>query len=104
MMVGQMDFFVATAEDAVHIIPKDVLRLFERTSLQVNKAGYARYSSDAILHRIRWHMQIERGQRDFKCNNNWTAPLARWFLERHPELEGFFELRESPHQGEKAND
>ena len=55
---------------------------------------FARYSADAILHRCRWHWQVERGDRGFKINNNWSAPLARWFLKIHPEAAGFFELRE----------
>jgi hypothetical protein len=38
-------------------------------------------------------MHIERGLREFKCNDHWTAPLARWFMKRHPQLEDFFELR-----------
>lgn len=75
-------------------IPIAVCDKFEELALIIAENGYKRYSSDAILHRIRWHMQIERGDRAFKANNNWTAPLARWFLAKHPELPKFFELRE----------
>jgi len=74
-------------------IPADVLALFDKLALHLVAQGYARYSADAILHRIRWHFQIERGVRDFKCNDHWTARLSRWFMERHPELDGFFETR-----------
>ncbi|MGY3278164.1 hypothetical protein [Bradyrhizobium sp. S3.7.6] len=74
-------------------IPTSVAELFEELAIKVAAAGYDRYSSDAILHRIRWHMKIERGDREFKCNDHWTAPLARWFLARHPNMAGFFELR-----------
>jgi hypothetical protein len=39
-------------------------------------------------------MHIAHGNREFKLNNNWTAPFARWFTRRHPELpQGFFETR-----------
>lgn len=75
-------------------VPVDVCIMFERLALDVAEAGFAHYSADAILHRIRWHHQIERGNRGFKANNNWTAPLARWFLKRNPHLPKFFELRE----------
>lgn len=61
--------------------------------------AFKRYSADAILHRIRWHFTIERRDRAFKCNNNWTAPLARWWLERHPEHSEFFETRERMQEG-----
>lgn len=73
--------------------PLDVQEVYERLALQVIAAGYKRYSSDAILHRVRWHYQIEQGQRDFKCNDHWTAWLSRWFMQRHPEYDRFFETR-----------
>lgn len=75
-------------------IPIEVCDAFERIALEVKAMGYRRYSSDAILHRLRWHFRIERGDREFKCNDHFTAPLARWFLSRHPEMKGFFETRE----------
>lgn len=82
--------------DAPEGIPSEVATLFEKLALGVSKAGHARYSADAILHRIRWHFQIEKGDREFKCNDHWTAPLSRWFLARHPNLAAtkFFETRE----------
>lgn len=81
-------------------IPADVREMFERLAAEVRNRGFKRYSADAILHRIRWHMHIEKGNREFKCNDHWTAPLARWWLARHPEADGFFETRASP-QGER---
>ncbi|WP_156433922.1 hypothetical protein [Bradyrhizobium retamae] len=75
-------------------VPVEVCHSFEKLALEVRANGFARYSADAILHRVRWHMHVERGNRAFKANNNWTAPLARWFLKLHPEVAGFFELRE----------
>lgn len=74
-------------------VPLDVCVLFEKLALRVAKAGFDHYSSDAILHAIRWEEHIEKGNREFKCNDHWTAPLARWFLANHPELPKFFELR-----------
>jgi hypothetical protein len=78
-------------------IPEEIRQLFERFAVDVARMGFTTYSADAILHRIRWHQHIERGNRDFKCNNNYTAPLARWFLAEHPELPNFFETRTSKH-------
>lgn len=75
-------------------IPIPICDAFERIALEVKAMGYRRYSADAILHRIRWHYQIEKGDHAFKCNDHFTAPLARWFMTRHPELPKFFELRE----------
>lgn len=74
-------------------VPDDICDLFEDLALEVAGRGFKRYSADAILHRMRWHFHIEKGDREFRCNDHWTAPLARWFLERHPEHKKFFELR-----------
>lgn len=75
-------------------IPADVCLKFESLALELFGLGFKRYSADAILHRIRWHWQVERGDRGFKVNDHFTAPLARWFLARNPKAAGFFELRE----------
>jgi hypothetical protein len=74
-------------------IPPEVFSLFEQLTFEVIQRGFAHYSSDAILHRIRWHFHIEKDDLDFKCNNNWTADLSRWFMQTHPEHDGFFEIR-----------
>lgn len=78
-------------------IPGCIFTLFERFALNVINVGRKRYSADAILHRIRWHYQIERGDDSFKCNNDWTSELSRWFMEKHPEHLGFFETRTRRH-------
>lgn len=81
------------------VIPAEVCLKFEELALGVAAQGWKRYSADAILHRIRWHHHVERGDRAFKANDHWTAPLARWFLTRHPEMPDFFELRERVDDG-----
>ena len=77
----------------ISAIPDAVVHLFEHLTFKAIDAGRKHYSADFILHRIRWHHQIERGEESFKCNNDWTAHLARWFMAVHPEHGGFFELR-----------
>jgi hypothetical protein len=74
-------------------VPEFVRTMFERIALDVAAKGRKRYSADAIGHHLRWMMHYDRGDWDFKFNDHWTAPLARWFMERHPELPDFFELR-----------
>lgn len=75
-------------------IPADVCRQFETLAHDLVDRGFARYSADAILHRIRWEAHVERGDRAFRVNNNWAAPLARWFIARNAWAKKFFELRE----------
>jgi hypothetical protein len=78
-----------------HGIPTDVRDLFEELALSVKRSGINHYSARAILHRIRWHYQIDRGVQDFKINNNISARLARWLMAKHPVLlKDFFETRE----------
>lgn len=75
-------------------VPDDVRTQFLDLARMLKARGYDKHSADAILHRIRWIGSIERGNREFKCNNNWTAALARWAMEIDPTLRGLFELRE----------
>lgn len=83
-------------------VPIEVCDKFEEIALMLNREHhFKRYSARAILHRIRWHFQIDRGRRGFKCNNNWTAGMARWFMNKHPELNKFFELREQTGKNEE---
>lgn len=77
-------------------IPPHVVFMFEQLSLSLVKLGFKHYSARAILHRIRWHYHVDKGDKDFKCNNNWTPRMARWFMDKHPELGDFFETRSSP--------
>jgi hypothetical protein len=77
------------------LIPMHVAQMFEDLAFTVWEAGHDHYSARAILHQIRWHHQVVRGNREFKCNNNWTPALSRWFMQKYPEMNGFFELRQT---------
>lgn len=75
-------------------VPVEVCRLFEKLAHELIDNGFERFSADAILHKIRWEMRVDRGDRAFKINNDHAAPLARWFIARNPSAKTFFELRE----------
>lgn len=67
---------------------------FIELAVEAKRAGFKRYSADAIVHRLRWHFDVEmRLEGGFKWNDHFTSRLARRAMERVPELEGFFELR-----------
>lgn len=85
-------------------VPPDVCALFEKLTLELINAGWAHYSARAILHRIRWHFHVEKGDRNFKANNNWTPAMARWFMEVYPSSRGFFRIRMLRTQGSPAHD
>lgn len=74
----------------------EVWRLYCKYALELISRGWSHYSSDAVVHRIRWHHAIETTDRDFKINDHYTAPFARMFHRAYPEHAGFFRLRERP--------
>lgn len=74
-------------------VPPEVAELFEKFTFQLIAGGRAHYSARAILHRIRWHFHVEKGNREFKCNDHWTPSLARWFMAKYPQYDDFFEIR-----------
>jgi len=74
-------------------IPIEVCDKFLQLAHQAKAAHLRSYSADAVLHQIRWFFRVERSNSSFKCNNNWTAPLARWAMSTQPELKGFFRTR-----------
>lgn len=71
-----------------------VWRLFVRFTHELIRAGREHYSSDAVIHRIRWYTVVETHGDEFKVNNNFSAVFARWFHEAYPEHAGFFRTRE----------
>jgi len=76
---------------AVH---PELLEEFCAIALRLRMAGREHYSADAILHHIRTSCDIDgRDSEPYRCNNNYTALLARRAMERHAELRGFFETR-----------
>ncbi len=74
-------------------VPIDVAMSFLRLANNVWRAGLRRTSADFILHGLRWEEQIEKENRDFKLNNNWTSQLARWYQANNPERATLFETR-----------
>lgn len=65
----------------------EVWDLFVRFAFEARRAGHARFSSDAVVHRIRWENSVRpRGTQpgppadSVKMSNNWTPYYARKFL------------------------
>lgn len=79
---------------AFHRENPHVWELFQRFALDAIRSGRRHYSARAIVHRIRWHYEVETARTDdFKINNNHSPYYARLFAERHPEHARFFEYR-----------
>jgi hypothetical protein len=74
----------------------ELYEAFRRFARQARDSGLKRYSADAILHRIRWHEIVEKGNGEYAVNNDWAAPLARKLMAEFPgEFGGFFETRKT---------
>ena len=71
-----------------------VYEYFKRFAFEAIAAGQKEFSSDAILHRIRWFVTIEQSPyEDYKINNNYSSRYARKFIEDFPQHAGFFKTR-----------
>jgi hypothetical protein len=71
-------------------------RLFQRFTLELIERSFAHYSSDAVLHRVRWETAVSAADNSgFKVNNDLTPLYARTFHETYPAHDGFFRTRVS---------
>ncbi len=73
-----------------------VFELFVKYAIQLRKTGRRHYSAQAIIERIRWHVEVETMGDEFKMNNNYGGCYARLLVVTHPEFDGFFQFRVTP--------
>ena len=69
----------------------EVLRDLALAEMKVNrkrKLGIA-----ALWERMRWHMDLETKNTDFKLPNNHRSRYARLLMKQEPELSTFFTIR-----------
>ena len=69
---------------------------FEEFTFDRIKKGYKNYSVYSIMERIRWDLSNIGGDgiTEFKLNNNIRPFYARRFMNKYPEHNGFFRVRE----------
>lgn len=71
-----------------------VFTLFVQFAEELIGSGRKRGSAHAVMHRIRWHHDVDAGDEDeFKINNNYAAWYSRLFEYKHPQHKGFFKRR-----------
>lgn len=73
----------------------EVYRLFCSLVDQLIRSGKQRYSSDSVLHRIRWEYAVNPGREfdGFKINNDFSSRYARKYAGDWPDRIEFFETR-----------
>lgn len=96
--MGQLGLFEPSIQDRFedfHRKNPEVYAYLVKLCYELRSKGWKRYAIGALWERLRWHFQIdiERGD-DFKLNDHFRSRYARKIIQDHPDLEGFFELRE----------
>ena len=88
------DDITARAREFIHENP-NVWRGFVAFTFDAIRAGYSKFSSDLVVHRLVWEtrMTVTRGNEPFKINGHFTAIFARWFHLAYPQHAGIFETR-----------
>lgn len=71
-----------------------VLDEFCRRAFVLKQAGYWCIRGKRIVEEMRDDYKAQTTGDKYKLNNSFTSRLARAAVERHPELDGFFEFRE----------
>jgi hypothetical protein len=71
---------------------RGVWEAFEKYALEAATVR-EHYSAKSIIERVRWHCEITQ-RCEFKCNNNFTAYLARLFVAKYPQHGELFTFRE----------
>ena len=79
-----------------HARNPQVYAQLERMALTVWALGRRRIGIATLVENLRWNywMVTDDPTSDFRLNNNHRAYYARLLMERNPEWEGLFELRE----------
>ena len=71
-----------------------VYRRFCYVARKAKQGGMKRWSARGVIHVLRWKSTIQDSDPTFKINNNISPMLARQAMQDHPELKGFFEVRD----------
>lgn len=56
-------------------------------------AMHRRFGMKALCEHVRWHMEVENGDAEFKLNNNYTSAFTRILIEQHPEVAPYVKTR-----------
>lgn len=67
---------------------------FKQVAFDAMKLGFTNYGANGIFEIIRWK-RAERGDGEFKINNNYAPLFARLFANEFPQHADFFRFRRS---------
>jgi len=91
----QFDQSIQERFEVFHAAHPEVYDYLLTLCFDLRRRGFRRYGIRSLWERARWHFQVERDLgEDFKLNDHLHSRYARRLMAEHPELDGFFELRE----------
>lgn len=67
---------------------------FKAVAFDAIRMGFKSYGANGIFEIIRWK-RAERGEGEFKINNNYAPLFARLFANEYPQYSSFFKFRKS---------
>lgn len=70
---------------------------FKQVAFDALNMGFEHYGANGIFEIIRWK-RAERGEGEFKINNNYAPLFARLFVNEYPQYSKFFRFRASRFQ------
>jgi hypothetical protein len=89
--------------EAFHKNNPHIYQLIVDRCRELIAGGVHQYSIECIINRIRWDYDIgvHTDKSGFNFNNNYKSFYARKIMWDHPDLDGFFEIRNSTFSLEK---
>ena len=72
-----------------------IWELFAEYAKKIQQAGHKKYSAKAIMERVRWHYDEQKGPAvdGFIINNSFTSYYARLLVVADPSFKDFFDFR-----------
>lgn len=71
-----------------------IIDVFLKFARRARNSGHKRFGMQAIVERVRWETNVElQAVDEFKINNDFAAPMARYLVKLDPALDGLFEFR-----------
>lgn len=80
--------------ESFHKLNPHVYNALRALALQMQGEGVREYGIKGLFEILRWQFSLQTRGEPFRLSNDFTSRYARLLVEKNPELDGFFELRE----------
>lgn len=93
----QATLFISKNEQAFNDFDEGNPQVYEalvKMSYDLKRQGHKRIGMKMLFEVLRWRSMMRTTAEDYKLNNNYTSYYVRKIIAEHPDMEGFFEMRE----------